>query len=145
MAMHGNRGFTLIELMIVVTVIAILAAIAVPAYNDYVTRSKITEATSGLSELRLRAEKFFADNRTYQNAGASDAGFNETITGARYFNFGCTAGTANTFSCTATGTGSMTGFAYAINQDNTRSSTFTGLSGWTNSSTCWVTKKGQSC
>jgi type IV pilus assembly protein PilE len=143
--MHRARGFTLIELMITLVVVAILAAIAVPSYTQYVRRGKITEATSGLSELRLRAEKFFADNRTYQNADESDVGFTKTITNARYFGFNCAAPSKTTFTCTATGTGDMAGFSYTINQSNTRGSTFTGLTGWNNSTTCWVTKKGESC
>ena len=69
--MHKAHGFTLIELMVTVAIVAILGSIALPAYNQYVQRGKITEATSSLSELRLRAEKFFADNRTYLNAGGT--------------------------------------------------------------------------
>jgi len=139
--MPRQSGFTLIEIMVVVAIVAILAAVAVPMYTDYVQRGKITEATSGLSELRLRLEKYFADNRTY-------AGFtNTTISGARYFDFACPTLTATAFTCTATGRASagMGGFAYSINQDNQRTSTFTGLSGWNNSTTCWVTKKGETC
>ena len=144
--MRQARGFTLIELMIAVAIVAILAAVALPAYDSYAQRGKIAEATSSLSELRLRAEKFFADNRTYQNAGATDVGFNETITGARYFTYNCTSGSAVTFTCTATGTASMSGFAYTIDQSNVRTSTFTSpVSGWNNSATCWVTRKGDTC
>jgi type IV pilus assembly protein PilE len=144
---HKATGFTLLELMIVIVVIAILSAIALPSYTNYIVRGKITEATSSLSELRLRAEKYFADNRTYQNAGATDVGFNETVQGARYFTYDCTSGSAMTFTCTGTGAAAqgMSGFSYTINESNTRTSTFTALPGWTDSTTCWVTKKGDVC
>jgi type IV pilus assembly protein PilE len=140
--MRFRQGFTLIELMITVAIVAILAAVALPSYTQYVQRGKIAEATSSLSELRLRAEKFFADNRTY-------VGFNKVITGARYFTYDCpTAGvTATAFTCEATGlaTQGMGGFKYTINESNARGSTFTSLPGWNNSTTCWVSKKGESC
>ena len=55
----------MIEVMIVVAIVAILAAIALPNYADYVKRGKIIEATSALSDLRTRYEQFFLDNRTY--------------------------------------------------------------------------------
>ena len=145
--MRQVSGFTLLELMIVVVVIAILAAVAFPSYTSYIQRSKIQEATSGLSELRLRAEKYFADNRTYQNAGGTDVGFNETLTGSRYFTYNCAATAATTFLCTATGAAGqgMGGFTYTINESNTRASTFTSRPGWNDSTTCWVTKKGETC
>src|SRR6202043_2582899 len=60
-----DSGFTLLEVMIVVAIVAILAAIAIPNYSDYVKRGKIIEATSGLSDLRTRYEQYFLDNRTY--------------------------------------------------------------------------------
>ena len=54
----------MIEVMIVVAIVAILAAIALPNYSDYVKRGKIIEATSGLSDMRTRYEQFYLDNRT---------------------------------------------------------------------------------
>lgn len=138
--MLRSRGFSLVELLTVVAIVGILGAIALPAYQDYVKRGKITEATSALSDLRLRAEKWFADNRTY-------VGFSQTVSGARYFTYSCGTPTTTAFTCTATGVSNegMNGFVYTINESNTRTSTFTGLSGWNNSTTCWVTKKGDSC
>ena len=132
-------GFTLIEVMIVVAIVAILASIALPSYQEYILRGKITEATSTMSELRLRAEKFFGDNRTY-------VGFNTATPGTRYFTHACVIA-ANTFTCTATGVANegMGAFVYTINQANVRTSTFTALPGWNNSATCWVSKKGETC
>jgi type IV pilus assembly protein PilE len=138
--MRVQKGFTLIELMITVAVVAILAAVALPQYTNYIQRGKITEATSSLSELRLRAEKWFSDNRTY-------VGFNQVIQNPKYFTYACNPVTATAFTCTATGiaTQGMGGFAYTITESNVRSSTFTSLPGWNNSATCWVTKKGETC
>ena len=128
--MRKSAGFTLIELMMVIVVMAILAAIALPSYQQYIKRGKITEATS---------------NRTY-------VGFDQTVQGARYFTYACDDGaggavTATAFRCIATGVTAegMNGFKYTIDQSNVRTSTFTGLSGWNDSGTCWVTKQGESC
>ena len=65
-----QSGFTLIEMMIVVGIIAILAAIAIPNYRDYVLRGQIVDATNGLSTFRANMERHFQDNRTYETVGA---------------------------------------------------------------------------
>ena len=69
--MTRARGFTLIELMIVVGIMAILASIAIPSYSEYVRRSRITEAVSALSGMRVKMEQYFQDNRTYAGACAA--------------------------------------------------------------------------
>src|SRR4051812_25565453 len=61
----AQKGFTLIEVMITVVIVAILAAIAVPNYRDYVTRGRVVEATSALSDTRVKMEQYFQDNRAY--------------------------------------------------------------------------------
>jgi len=147
--MRKAAGFTLIEVMVTVAIIAILAAVALPAYRDYVIRGKIAEATSDLSDLRLRAEKWFSDNRSYQTVPASGtaAGFDTSMTGAKYFSYACTAPTSTTFTCTATGAASegMTGFVYTINESNVRATTITGVTGWNSCTNRWINKKGETC
>lgn len=64
-AKKGNRGFTLIELMIVVAIIAILAAVSYPSYRDSVMRSNRTEAKSALVDAAAAQEKWFFQQNQY--------------------------------------------------------------------------------
>lgn len=59
---RAQQGFTLIELMIVVAIIGILAAIAVPAYQDYMTRAKWSDALSSVGAIKLAIEECLNDN-----------------------------------------------------------------------------------
>ena len=63
--MNGKRGFTLVELMVVVAIVAILATVATPAYINYVNRTKQGQAESMLFTARLEMEEFYTDNGHY--------------------------------------------------------------------------------
>ncbi len=140
-------GITLIELMVVVAIIGILASVALPAYQDYVTRGRIPDATSGLASRRVQLEQHFQDNRTYAGADTATGRpcFNDTTT-SKYFDFSCTAADATTFVIQADGKGAMVGFTYSINELNAKT-TVAVPSGWAlpSPNDCWVTKKGGAC
>ena len=73
---HAQKGFTLIELMIVVAIIGILAAIAIPQYQDYIARSQMTRVVGELSSLKTAAETSLMRGET--PSGADDLGFTES-------------------------------------------------------------------
>jgi type IV pilus assembly protein PilE len=141
---HTAKGFTLIEIMITVAIVAILASIALPAYNDYVMRSKISEAVANLSDMRTKMEQFFLDNRTY--AGACAAGTVAPLPSGKYFNYACSGLSGTAYTVTATGKAStdMSDFVYNINEKNERKTLGVPPS-WTSTSDCWTLRKDGSC
>ena len=149
--MKLSRGFTLIELMITIAIIAILAGVALPAYNDYVQRAKLTEAFTALSEFRVRMEQFYQDNRRYDGGGLGGCG--ATAPNSSYFTFTCVpvvvapAITPQNYTATATGIAAegVPGFVYTINDQNARTTTAVGA-GWGGAgSACWVRRKDSGC
>lgn len=148
-----SQGFTLIELLIVMAIIGILAAIAIPNYNEYVMRGRLMEAVTGLSDMRAKAEQYFQDNRTYDGALGACAASSTAVPGnanTKFFDFSC-LGTATTYTITATGKAQALGFVYTVTQNNTRQTKINGTTGhdattgWTGNATCWVLNKAGTC
>lgn len=142
----GHSGFTLIELMIVVAVIGILAAIALPSYSDYIVRSRLVDATNALSSMRARMEQYYQDNRTYVTGGAVGQYPCSAPDSAKTFTITCDQQTATAFRVRAQGSGQTNLFEFTIDQSGAQ--TTIGLPpSWGTASAaspvqCWVTKKG---
>ena len=141
-------GFTLLELMIVCVIVAVLAGIALPSYYYYVTRSKITDATTGLSDFNQRYQQYFLDARTYVGACA----IYKPLINAYLQNFqvDCPTETTTTFVLTATGVAAqgMTNFVYQIDNAGLKTTQTLPDAAWGSGLTpinCWVIRKGGSC
>jgi len=146
-----SSGFTLIEVMVTVAVVAILAAIAIPSYSQYIMRANIIEAIAGLSDMRVKMEQYFQDQRNYSGGGGitppCQAGSVAPLPTAKYFTFACTNLGATTYTVTATGKAgtNMAGFAYTIDQAGTKTSTLPVSSGWIDQGCGWVLKRDGTC
>jgi type IV pilus assembly protein PilE len=140
-------GFTLLEVMVVCVIVGVLAAVALPSYFDYITRGRINEATTALSNFRQLYEQYFLDNRTYAGACAAYSpqinGQVLSTNGTADFAVACVE-TAATYTITATGQGVMNGFVYSITNTGLKASV--GPVGWAApAGNCWLVRRSGDC
>jgi len=120
--MRSNSGFTLVELMVVMAIVAILSAVAIPAYTRYVQRGDLVEGTQALAQYRVQMEQYYQDNRNYANGQACGVVLPVLV------NFTVTCATANngqtyTGTATAKAISPINGFIYTIDQSNNQQTT----------------------
>ena len=141
-----NAGFTLIELMIVVAIVAILAAIALPAYQDYVKRGYLVEGTQQLASARAKLEQYYQDARRYDTNGAYTSPCDTlSSTNTPRWSFACSGQNQTGYLVTAQGLGPISNFTYTIDQTNLQKTTSL-PTGWGSvPQNCWITKKGGTC
>jgi type IV pilus assembly protein PilE len=140
--MRGLSGFTLIEVMVVVAIVAILSAIAVPAYTRYIQRGDLVEGTQALSQYRVQMEQYYQDNGKYSDTAGTSCGIGAPT--LVYFTLACVLNTAQAYTATASGkAGSqIAGVAYKIDQGANQWTTAV-PAGWTlttAASTSWIVR-----
>jgi len=142
-----SKGFTLIELMIVVAIVAILTTIAYPNYRDYVIRGQLVDATTGLAAVRANMERYFQDNRSYILVpGFPVPCDNITPVVAGRFLISCTSSDLNHFTAKAVGAAApLSGFSFSVTEADVQSTVVTSPPAPTSFKGCttaWITKTG---
>ena len=145
-----ERGFTLIELMITMAIIAMLSALAYPSYRNYVIRGQLVDGTNGLSAMRANMERYYQDNRSYASVTNGSTTFNPPCaTSSTVGNFTISCGTpapsATAYIAQAVGGGPVNGFTFTIDQNGGQTTTVTSPpapAAFQNCATAWVTKPG---
>jgi len=135
--MQRQSGFTLIEIMVVVAILGILSAIAMPSYTSYVMRARLVEAHSALASAQPRLESHWANEHTYE-------GFSAVPGNTDNFDYDLTEADKSKYTLTATGKGAALGFGFSIDQDGTRVTT-DAPAGWTTRDDCWIDRKEGLC
>jgi type IV pilus assembly protein PilE len=137
-------GFTLLETMIVIAIVAILASIALPSYDAYVKRSRILDAVARLADARARMEDYFFDQRSYVD-DAGRCGVEVAASTTDSFTVRC-EGSATAYRYTASGIAAkgMAAFAYTIDQAGFKA-TLSAPIGWARAADCWTIRKDGFC
>lgn len=142
MGMRGNRlqrgtngrragGFTLIELVIVMAVVAILSAIAVPSYREYIRKSRRAEAVQALATISQLQERWRANNPTYGTAAnLATITSSGTLPTAPYYTITIPTATARTYTLRAAATGAQTADSACATMEMTQAGVRTPADCW---------------
>ncbi|MFY9180499.1 MAG: type IV pilin protein [Venatoribacter sp.] len=138
--MKINKGFTLIELMITVAIVAILAAIAVPSYQNQIIKSKIKAAQSNLIALSLVVENIYQRTLSYPVLDLADTSeielepaFKMWKASSNDFEYAYKATAGDAYTLTATGSQGVPSCTFTLKSDGTRTENGCGSNtGWTN-------------
>ena len=107
----SRRGFTLIELMVVLVVAAILSAVAFPSYQSQVAKGRRADGKQALVELAQRLERFYTERGTYAGATLGGGGLYPAVASGGYYSLAITSQSADGFTLTATPRGNQDGDA----------------------------------
>jgi type IV pilus assembly protein PilE len=144
---RGQRGFTLIELMVVVAIVSILSAVAYPSYADFVRRAVLLEASEMLTASKMSMDQFYLSKRSFATASAT--GGPCVSKSGKSFTVACTWSASKPLDYTLTATGKTgtraAGFTYTIDQTNTRTMASSVGGGWPATANCWLFKRGGVC
>lgn len=139
-----EAGFSLVELMVVLAIAAIVAAFAIPSYQNHMRRSNLPEASSGLLLTAMRLEQYYQDRRSYRNGTACGV----ALPPPQRFTISCAAAAdGQSFLLTATGVaaGLMNGFAFTLDQLGNARTTALPADWGTTPQPCWITRRGGTC
>ena len=143
---RANRGFTLIEVMIVVAIVAILAAVALPSYTDYVRRGQLPDAFTLLSQDKIKLEQYYQDDRNY---GATSCGEGMNLGSTTYFTATCQVrASGQGFLLQADGNAGTraAGHTYTLDDGNLKGTiAFKGAAYAAGAKQCWLVSSASEC
>jgi type IV pilus assembly protein PilE len=111
MTTSAARGFTLIEMMIVVAIAALLASVAYPSYLNQVAKGRRADGKQALVELAQKLERFYSERGTYAGATLGNTGLYPSVSAGGYYTLAIATQTADGFTITATPGGAQAGDA----------------------------------
>lgn len=133
---RSQRGFTLIEIMIVVAIVAILAAVAYPSYTDYVLRSHRSEGQALLADAAARQERYFVQNNTYADT-TTKLGYGSANSANGYYQLSISGASTSDYTLTATPQGGQANDTKCSNLTLTAAGTRGASASGAVASDCW--------